>query len=360
MSPPFGGSSRPAAGVSAQAAELHQRSVVVDLHADTPTLMRMGYDLFRNHRPMLPFAALGYHVDVPRMLRGGLTGQIFGLVTFPLSRVGLFDSACAQIELIKKASKRRPDRFRFATEAHEIVHAKAEGAVASLCGLEGAHALEGDLENLARLADQGLRYLGLAHFTANAAASPAFGLGSSSSCGLTDFGRSLVESANEMGVLIDLAHANRCGFMEAVELSTDPVIVSHTGVSGVHDIWRNIDDEQIKAVADTGGCIGVIFSRHFLGGRHITKVVEHIERLIDVGGEGCPALGSDFDGFIVPPKELPDVSALPSLTQALLDASIDSRVIRKILGGNALRVLRAVPARRYRAGAASGRSSVGP
>jgi membrane dipeptidase len=336
-----------AAPISPEALELHRRSVIVDLHADTPTLMRMGYDLFRHHRPMLPWAALGYHVDIPRMRLGGLTGQIFGLVTFPLSRVGLLDSAMTQIELIKEAATRRPDRFRFVTEAHEIEQAKAEGAVASLCGLEGAHALEGELESLTRLADEGLRYVGLAHFTANAAASPAFGLGSSRDGGLQPFGKQLVEKSNELGVLVDLAHVNRAGFLEAVELSTDPVIVSHTGLSAVHDIWRNIDDDQIRAVADTGGCVGIIFSRHFLGGRGLDKLVEHLTHLVNVGGEGCAALGSDFDGFIVPPKGLSDVSALPRLTQALLDASFEERVIQKILGGNVLRVLRSVPPRRH-------------
>jgi membrane dipeptidase len=333
--------------ISNKALEIHHRAVVVDLHADTATLMRMGYDIFRRHRPLLPWSALGFHLDVPRMERGGLTAQVFGLVTFPLSTVGVFESAQLQIELLHKSAAAQPQRFRFVTEAHEIEAAKADGAVAALCGLEGVHALEGENENLVRLADRGLRLVGLSHFTANRAAHPAFGLGSSRTAGLTPFGASLIERANELGVLVDLAHVNKPGFMEATRISTDPVVVSHTGVRGVYDIWRNIDDTQIRAVADTGGCVGVIFSRHFLGGRHLDHLVAHIQHLLDVGGEGCPALGSDFDGFIVPPAELGDVEALPRLTEALVTAGLCERLIHKILGGNALRVLHAVPARHY-------------
>jgi membrane dipeptidase len=121
-------------------------------------------------------------------------------------------------------------------------------------------------------------------------------------------------------------------------------MVSHTGVLGVHEHWRNIDDEQIRAVANRGGCIGIIFARNYLGGKSIDCVVDHILHVIDVAGEDLPALGSDFDGFVVPPEGLEDIAAMPNLTVALSRRGVTPRVLEKILGGNVLRVLDAVPA----------------
>jgi membrane dipeptidase len=120
-------------------------------------------------------------------------------------------------------------------------------------------------------------------------------------------------------------------------------MVSHTGVTGVHPHWRNIDDEQLRAVADKGGCVGIIFARRFLGSTSIEAVVDHLLHVIDVAGDGVPALGSDFDGFVVPPEGLEDVAALPNLTVALSRRGVPPRVLEKILGGNVLRVLDAVP-----------------
>ena len=146
------------------------------------------------------------------------------------------------------------------------------------------------------------------------------------------------------GVIVDLAHINRRGFFDVLELATLPVMVSHTGVLGVHQHWRNIDDEQLRAVARNGGCIGIIFARRYLGGASIESVVDHLLHVIDVAGEDVPALGSDFDGFVVPPDGLEDVAALPNLTVALSRRGVGTRVLEKILGGNVLRVLDAVPA----------------
>lgn len=145
-------------------------------------------------------------------------------------------------------------------------------------------------------------------------------------------------------MIVDLAHINRRGFMDVLELATVPPMVSHTGVLGVHEHWRNIDDDQIRAVANKGGCIGIIFSRKYLGSASIEAVVDHIAHVIDVAGEDVAALGSDFDGFVVPPIGLEDIAAMPNLTVALSRRGISDRVLAKILGGNVLRVLDAVPA----------------
>jgi membrane dipeptidase len=145
-------------------------------------------------------------------------------------------------------------------------------------------------------------------------------------------------------VIVDLAHINRRGFLDATALISRPPMVSHTGVLGVHQHWRNIDDEQLRAVADKGGCVGVIFARRYLGSASIDAVVDHLLHIVDVAGDDLPALGSDFDGFVVPPEGLEDVAALPNLTVALSRRGVAPRVLEKILGGNVLRVLDAVPA----------------
>ena len=140
-------------------------------------------------------------------------------------------------------------------------------------------------------------------------------------------------------MLVDLAHINRRGFLDACAMAKRPLMVSHTGVLGAFQHWRNIDDDQLRAVADLGGCVGVIFCPRYLGGDDIDAVVRHLRHILDVVGEDAPALGSDWDGFIVPTRGLADPTGLPSLTAALLAAGFKEKVIAKILRDNVMRVL---------------------
>ena len=332
--------------VSAEARALHADSVVIDLHADTLMWMQRGYDLFTRHRPPLPFSAFGYHLDLPRMVEGGLDAQVFGLVTWPFGLDGQFASACAQVALLHEAAARRPADLVVVTSADELLAARRAGQRAGLLGLEGVHALEGDLDRLDALAGRGLRLVGLTHFTANAAAFPAAGLGRSDGQGLTPFGLDVVDRARALGLIVDLAHVNPAGFRDALGRAQGPVVVSHTGVTGAHRHWRNLDDAQVRAVADAGGVIGILFAVNYLGWRGgLNTVVRHLDHCRTVGGAGCVALGSDFDGAIVPIPPLTDVTALPRLTEALLRHGWPERDIRAALGENVLRVLRDVPAR---------------
>ena len=142
---------------------------------------------------------------------------------------------------------------------------------------------------------------------------------------------------------MDLAHINRTGFFEALEASLHPVLVTHTGVTGVHPHWRNIDDEQLRAISARGGCVGVIFAPRFLGSDGIDAVCAHILHIIKVAGEDAPALGSDYDGMITPSRGLEDVTGLPRLTAALIARGRPRETIKKVLSTNALRVLAEVP-----------------
>jgi membrane dipeptidase len=326
------------------AESFHRTCTVVDLHADTPALLRMGYDLAARHENPLPLSPWGFHVDLPRAREGGLSAQFFGLPSFPL-RLRPWLSPGATVDALLDAleeTERKCPGLTLVTTAAEVRAAREQDRLAGLRGIEGAHALEGNLDRVAHFARRGVAYLGLLHFSRNEAGAPAYGRGRDDSCGLTDFGRDLVDELNRLRVIVDLAHINRKGFLEAAERSRQPVVVSHTGVTGVHRHWRNIDDDQIRAVARTGGCVGVIFARRFLGRRGIEGVCAHLEHLLRVGGEDLPALGSDFDGLVVPPAGLEDVSQLPALTQALLHRGLSETQVSKMMGENTLRTLATV------------------
>jgi membrane dipeptidase len=329
-----------------EARALHAGCCVLDLHADTAKLMdKLGYDLAARHeRPMPTIANLFGHVDLPRMRDGGIAGQFFSFWTSPYPERGCAQSVTDQLDAIDLAMAKHPTELAWTRTGAEVRAAKAAGQIAALGGIEGGQALEGQLDPIAAFAQRGVRYLGLLHFSANAIGRPAKGRGADPSVGLTGFGRDVVRECERTGIIVDLAHINRRGFFEALALARQPPMVSHTGVLGVHQHWRNIDDEQLRAIADKGGCVGVIFARRFLGSASIEAVVDHLLHIIDIAGDDLPALGSDFDGFVVPPQGLEDIAALPNLTVALSRRGVAPRVLEKILGANVLRVLDAVPA----------------
>jgi membrane dipeptidase len=327
----------------AAARALHDEVAAIDLHADTPKLMAaVSYDLTVRHDPPILERSFCGHIDIPRMKEGGLAAQFFGLWTFPLPKAGCAKNTHVQLDAIDAAVAKHPDQIAWCRSRADVEGAKAGGKIAALAGIEGGHALEGKLENVEAFAKRGVRYLGLLHFSANELGKPAKGLGRDDSQGLTPFGRDVIREMNRTGMIVDLAHINRKGFFEALEVSTEVPIVSHTGVAGVKAHWRNVDDEQIRAIAKRGGCVGVIFAPRFLGGNSIDAVVDHLVHIIKVAGEDVPALGSDYDGMVRPPEGLEDVSGLPRLTAALLARGVSREAVKKLLSTNALRVLHEV------------------
>lgn len=320
---------------------IHVEHPAIDLHADTLMWSRwIGYDIHRAHEPPLPFAALGGHVDLPRMREGGMGAQFFSLVSLPLADRprGMARTVHEQIDALERQMAFRPDAIRLVRKADEIERCDAEGAIAALLGIEGAHALEGSLDNVTTFARRGVRYIGVVHFSANEAGYPAYGRGRRDA-GLTPWGFELVERCEHEGVLVDLAHLNKRGFLDACAVAQKPPICSHTGVLGAYEHWRNIDDEQLRAIAKKGGVVGAIFCPRYVGGDGLEPVVAHLKHIIDVVGEDAPALGSDWDGFIVPTSPLKDPRGLPLLTDALLAAGISRTAIGKILRDNVMRVL---------------------
>jgi membrane dipeptidase len=283
------------------------------------------------------------HVDLPRLKDGGVAAQVFGLWTVPYPERGCKHAVDTQLDALDLAIARHPDQIAWALTADQIAACKAGGRLAAMGGIEGGQALEGDPANVLHFARRGVRAIGLLHFSANALGAPAKGKGADADAGLTAIGHDVIREMNRLGVVVDLAHINRKGFFEALAVTTAPPMVTHTGVAGVHPHWRNVDDAQLRAVADRGGCVGIIFARRFLGGADLDAVVDHLLHIVDVAGPDVPALGSDFDGFVVPPVGLEDVACLPNLTAALSRRGVAPEVLAKILGGNALRVLADVP-----------------
>jgi membrane dipeptidase len=328
-----------------EARAFHDECCVLDLHADTAKLMdRLGYDLAERHdRPLPTRMNLVGHVDLPRLREGGVAGQFFGFWTLPYPERGCAASVVRQLDALDAAIAKHPDEITWALTADDVRAAQKAGKIAALGGIEGGQALESKLDGIEPFARRGVRYVGLLHFSANALGRPAMGKGADHDVGLTDFGKDVVRELERCGVIVDLAHINRRGFFDALAIATRPPMVTHTGVLGVHQHWRNIDDEQLRAVAAKGGCVGVIFARRFLGGAGLDAVADHLLHIIDVAGEDVPALGSDFDGFVVPPIGLEDVSCMPNLTAELSRRGVPDRVLAKILGDNVLRVLAEAP-----------------
>ena len=162
---------------------------------------------------------------------------------------------------------------------------------------------------------------------------------------LTTRGQDFVQRLNAHRVFVDLAHINRAGFFDAVAVHdrTQPLLVSHTGVAGVTPHWRNVDDEQLRAVAATGGVVGVIYQSSFLGDPLLAgrceSIVEHLQHVIDTIGDDHAALGSDWDGAIFTPRDMPTCLELPRIVDRMLARGWSADRIRKILGANFLRAL---------------------
>jgi membrane dipeptidase len=219
-----------------------------------------------------------------------------------------------------------------ATDASAIRRNHADGKLSYFHGVEGAHAIEGKLSRVSELRERGVLFIGLVHLRDNEIG----GSSSGTDRGLTELGRKLIGEMNRSGVLIDLAHASTTTFFEAVELTTLPPIVSHSGVRAVHDTWRNLADDQIRAVAARGGVVGVMLAPPALRAKSVEEAVRHLEHVIEVGGEDAAAIGSDFDGYVDPAI---DASGLPALTELLLRRGHSEERVRKFLGENVLRVL---------------------
>ena len=331
-------------GLSEAALQLHRSALVIDLHADTTIPIRwLDYDFVRRHRFRLPQKIGFYHCDLPRMKEGGYTGQFFGLGTFPYPEERCADACLEQARIWQEICRLHDRDLSLVTTADGIRKARQEGRLAVLLGIEGGHNIGTELGKLAKFYAAGVRYIGLAHFTKNRLCPPSGGVGMDPEGPLTEFGGGVIREMNRLGMIVDLAHVGRRAFLEAAKLSTRPVIVSHTGIAAAKPLWRNLDDDQIKAVAEKDGVIGIIFSWRYIcpnGRGDVRSLLPHFEHVRKLVGARHLALGSDFDGAVVPVTGLEDASCLPAITQLLIDAKWPEAEIRGVLGENTLRVMK--------------------
>jgi membrane dipeptidase len=332
------------------AVELYRSTDVIDLHIDSFIWQRtLGYDLSKRHRaPRLLAGAFLGQVDFPRILQAEVSGATWVITTNPVreaaDRTRVFEDNLNELE---RTFQRDAAHFQLVKNGREYDAARAAGKHAAFIGIQGGNALDWDLTEMARLCDGRVLRITLVHLSSSR-------IGSTSSpmrlqdTGLSAFGAQMVELLNERQVLVDLAHISARGFWAACEAHAKdvPFVVTHTGVSGVHRHWRNLDDDQIRAVARSGGVVGIMYHAPFLGDRawagRVETVARHLEHVVKVGGEDVAALGSDWDGSIITPRDMPTCLELPRLVAALLERGISDAVIRKILGRNFLRVVRDV------------------
>jgi len=330
-------------GVSREAVDLYLGSDVVDLHVDSFIWTRVfGYDLTRRHGSGPTRGRFLSHVDLPRIREAGITGAVWSITKNPFRRrARRADVFAENLVRLREILAGCADDVALVRTRADYDRARRAGRHAACIGIQGGNALDagGDVpDDVVRVT--------LVHLTSSTigdTSSPLARLGGRPT-GLTPLGREYVARLNARRVFVDLAHISRAAFFDAVDVHdrTQPLMVSHTGVSGVRPHWRNVDDAQLRAVAETGGVVGVIYERGFLAaGSPVTAdaIAEHVAHIVRVAGEDTPALGSDWDGMITPPADLPSCLELPRVVERMLRRRLSPATIQKVLGGNFLRAL---------------------
>ena len=211
--------------------------------------------------------------------------------------------------------------------------AKGEELVGAMLGLEGAHALEGDLDNLEVLHAKGLRMLGLTHFIDNHFAGSAHGMEAG---GLSEDGKALIARAQALGIAVDLAHLAPAAVDDVLDLAQKPVVVSHSGVKGTCESPRNLSDDHLRRIAHNGGVVGIAMFEGAVCGTDLGATLDAIDHAVKVAGIDHVGLGADFDGAVTTPV---DITGLPLLTQGLLERGYEPAAIKKVMGANVARVL---------------------
>ncbi|MDH3213265.1 MAG: dipeptidase [Myxococcales bacterium] len=339
-----------ALGISREAVDLYLASDVLDLHLDSFIWTRLfGYDLRKRHGEGLFGARIYSQVDFPRVREAAMTGATWVVTTNPGRRAAARPKILLEnLRRLQAIFESVPEDFRVVRNAAEYRRAVGDGRHAAFLGIQGGNALDRNLDALDLIPDDLVLRITLVHLYSSRIGVTSAPTGSRRGQGLSNFGREFVRRLDEMRIFVDLAHINREGFFDAVAVHDPslPLLVTHTGVSGVTPHWRNVDDEQLRAVADTGGTVGVMYQSNFLGeptwGGRAEAVVRHLEHIVATVGEDFASLGSDWDGAIIPPRDLRTPLELPRLVEIMLRRGWSADRIGKILGGNFLRAVAAL------------------
>ncbi len=332
-------------GVSQQALDLALDADLIDLHIDTFIPVRIwGYDALKHHGKGPLGGNFFGHLDLPRMEEQGVTGAMWSITTNPFrpesNRFDVLQKNRARYEAMVANSG---GKLVITSTPDAYAQARANGVHAVLPAIQGGNALSGAPDLDAWLADRWVTRVTIVHLVDSVYGATSSPLSTLKIQRLSERGKEIVRALDRARVFVDLAHIAAPSFWDAVEVHDPslPVIATHTGVSGVVPHWRNLDDAQIQVIAKSGGVIGVIYAANFMGRKggpqNCEMVAEHLEHIVKVAGEDVPAIGSDYDGAIVPPADMKDGGGHVRLVDALLRRGWSEAAIRKVLGGNFLK-----------------------
>ena len=360
-----------------EALKIHRKAIVVDTHNDITSMMvDEGYDLGTS--------SVGkYHTDLARMKEGGLTAEFFSVYVDRsyAAKGGSARRALDQIDLVYRAAERYPDKMMMATSVADIRRAKKQGKIAALMGIEGGHAIENSLMALRDFYRLGVRYMTLTHNNTNDWADAC--CDTSRHNGLSDYGREVVREMNRLGMLVDISHVSDKTMSDVLDISSAPVIASHSSARALNSHLRNVPDELLRRIAKNGGVVMVNFYPVFIDQKALdanreraerlkpqldalnerfkddpkrlseerqkvldanplpqtplSVLIDHIDHIAKVAGVDHVGIGSDFDGVSSLPVGMEDISKLPVITYELLRRGYKENDIRKILGENLLR-----------------------
>ena len=363
---------------------VHQSALLIDTHNDVTSFTVDGMDIGKEQSKR--------HTDLLKLKQGGV-GAVFFAVYVGSSYVEGNHAAHRTLEMIDTVrhdiAARYPGDFSLAITAAEIESARKNGKIAVLLGIEGGHAIEDSLRLLRTYYSLGVRYMTLTHSNSNNWADSSGDAGKHK--GLTPFGKQVVAEMNRLGMMVDISHVADKTFYDVLAASRAPIFASHSSCKAISPIARNMTDAMIRALAEKGGVIQINFGCEFVSAKSadtstwtnmarrsavdaelaklgnltrqrreeeseaiakrlgfqttpatLTDVVAQIEHVIRIAGADHVGIGSDFDGVNCVPLGLDDVSKFPALTRVLLERGHTAEEIRKIYGGNLLRVMRAV------------------
>ncbi|HET9625474.1 MAG TPA: dipeptidase [Kofleriaceae bacterium] len=370
---------------AARAQKLHAASIVVDTHVDAP-------DQLSTKWADLATPGATDHLDLPRARAGGLTAPFFAIyVAASYADHGAAHRALDLIDITHRTVDAHPKDLVMATTPADIRAAKQAGKIAVLMGIEGGHAIEDSLAVLRQMYLAGVRYMTLTHTNTNHWADssgpfyePDFDPKKSAlHNGLTEFGKTVVKEMNRIGMIVDVSHVSDATIHDVLEVSRAPVMASHSSCRSISNMPRNLTDDQIKQIAAKGGVVMINISSAFIDQKVYdafaaqlaknkpaylklkaqyakepeklraamqdlakkqpplpradwTKVVDHIEHVMQIAGDDAVGLGTDFDGIGDPPTGMEDASTYPKITAELLRRGHSEAQVKKVLGENFL------------------------
>ncbi|HKF06594.1 MAG TPA: dipeptidase [Candidatus Sulfotelmatobacter sp.] len=378
-------------GVSPKAHAIHDSALIIDTHADTPQrFLDEGFDIGSTDPNDVG------HISLDKARHGNLGAEFFSIWVDPETNKGNFAKHTFDlIDSVYEQAARHPDRMMMAFSTADIERARREHKLGALMGIEGGHSIENDIHLLRDYYRLGVRYMTLSWSNTNEWADSSGDINDPTiqhHNGLTDFGKQVVLEMNRLGMMVDISHVADKTFWDAIATTKAPVIASHSSARSLVNAPRNITDDMLKAVAKNGGVVQVNFFNGFIDenfrkaadaqakdnaaavkqyldqmkgeGKSVNYIevdrierewmakiprpplkslIDHIDHIAKVAGVDHVGLGSDFDGVSgATPSGIDSAADLPKITQALLDRGYNADDIKKILGGNLMRVFREV------------------